>query len=173
MQLQKNSRYFFFMGLGILFMDFVSKYLVKAKIPEMRYSPPHYPYGGIGIFQNVLGIDFSINHIHNSGAAWGILSSYTTWLIIFRVCVVTCLLIYLFFFCNDSLLNLPLTFISFGALGNIIDYFLYGSVIDMFYFCFWERDFPLFNIADSFICMGVSLLILNSFFSVPSAPQKM
>ena len=49
-----------------------------------------------------------------------------------------------------------------GALCNILDYFFYGHVIDMLHFVFWGYDYPVFNVADSFICIGVFWLFFAS-----------
>jgi signal peptidase II len=46
-----------------------------------------------------------------------------------------------------------------GALGNVIDRFLYGAVVDFLDFYIGTSHWPAFNIADSAICVGVGLLL--------------
>ncbi len=48
-----------------------------------------------------------------------------------------------------------------GAVGNIIDRIYYGAVIDFLHFHFHNHSFPVFNIADSAITIGVSLILLQ------------
>ena len=54
-------------------------------------------------------------------------------------------------------MNLAISFICGGGLGNLIDRILQGYVVDLFDF----RVFPVFNIADIFICVGCGLLLLD------------
>lgn len=58
-------------------------------------------------------------------------------------------------------MNLSIAFICGGGLGNLIDRILQGYVVDLFDF----RVFPVFNIADIFICVGCGLLLLDVLFS--------
>ena len=57
---------------------------------------------------------------------------------------------------------MPLTCIAAGALGNILDFFLYGHVIDMFYLIFYKYSYPIFNVADSAIFLSVMYLLFTS-----------
>jgi signal peptidase II len=139
----------------LLILDIAIKHFVYTSIPMMSWSYPFYPYGGVPVFHDFLGINFSINHIANMGAAWGILSSYSTYLLYFRIIVVIILALYIILFLRDRNKVLPLSVIVVGAVGNILDYMFYGHVIDMFHFNFWGYSFPLFNLADAMICMGV------------------
>ncbi len=122
-----------------------------------------YPHGGIAIFHNVLGIDFSIVHQTNKGAAWGMFAYFQDYLLFFRLMTIGLILGYLFFFNKNPLRRFPLLLILTGAIGNVIDYFVYGHVIDMFYFTFWGYSYPVFNIADSAIFCGVALLLFQSY----------
>lgn len=123
-----------------------------------------YPYGGIGVFENLFGISFSLNRVENKGAAWGLFAEHSKLLIFVRCVLVLVLMFYALFWNKDAKKNLPLLLIITGATGNILDYFLYGHVIDLFHFNFWGYTFPLFNIADSLICIGVFLMFLPSLF---------
>ncbi len=52
-----------------------------------------------------------------------------------------------------------------GAIGNIIDRFVHGSVVDFLDFYLGNSHWPAFNVADSAICIGVTTLLIMSFFS--------
>lgn len=150
------------MGFAVLFLDQLSKFIVYSFIPLMDASAYWYPYGGIGIFKNLWGIEFSINHMTNKGAAWGLFGHYQLPLLIFRTGLIGALGVYLFRFNRHSSWQIPLVLILAGATGNVLDFFLYGHVVDMFHFVLWGYDFPVFNLADSAITIGISSLFLLS-----------
>lgn len=146
--------------LSILALDAVTKYLTVSYLPEMGSQWPIYPYGGIGIFENFLGVEFSITHATNRGAAWGAFADYQYPLLWLRCGLIAAMGGYLCFFNRNRLYELPFILIIAGAIGNVIDNFFYGQVIDMFHFVFWGYDYPVFNVADSAICIGIGSLFL-------------
>jgi signal peptidase II len=147
--------------LFIFLLDLASKFWTQSHIPLMYASAPVYPYGGIGIFKDFFGVEFSLVHATNTGAAWSLFSDHASGLLILRLILITGLIFFLFKE-KSPYLKLPIGLIIAGALGNILDIFFYGHVIDMFYFVFWGYSYPVFNVADSAICLGVFLYILNS-----------
>lgn len=155
-------------GLLVLILDQVTKGLVYTYLPVIDSSYYWYPYGGIGVFKNFAGIEFSINHMTNTGAAWGVLGNYQIALIVLRIGLIMGLLIYFFYFKHPFSWQLPLILIIAGALGNVIDFFVYGHVVDMFHFVLWGYDFPVFNVADSAISIGIVSLFILSFMKNPS-----
>ncbi len=159
----KNSSLAFFIGLFVFFSDLISKYYTHINIPIRSYYTYRYPYSGIGVFKNFFGVEFSIVHATNKGAAWGILSEFQTYLLLFRIFLVVGMIIFLMFYNKQKSWEIPFTLIIVGALGNVLDYFLYGHVVDMLHFVLWGYDFPVFNIADSAIFLGISYLFLTSF----------
>ncbi|MBU6446833.1 MAG: signal peptidase II, partial [Verrucomicrobia bacterium] len=54
----------------------------------------------------------------------------------------------------------PIWLVVTGAIGNVLDYCLYGHVIDFIHFTFWGYSFPIFNVADSCITIGILTLLL-------------
>lgn len=148
----------------LLLTDVIIKRLVFINVAKMSLLHPNYPYGGIGIFRDFLGISFSINYVQNPGAAWGAFSGYTSLLFYLRI-IITIFLIGYLFRSNPSFGRaLGFCLIITGALGNIIDYIVYGHVVDMFYFTFGKYSYPVFNLADSLITVGILWLIFSSFF---------
>lgn len=154
--------YIFLIGIAIFLADFFSKFFVHHNLPYAN-SYTHYPFGGIGVFKNFLGIQFSINHAINKGAAWGILSDWQEYLVYLRIALIVGLIIYVVFFNKKRTWDIPLVFIIAGATGNVTDYFLYGHVVDMLHFNLWGYDFPVFNLADSAIFIGIASLFLLTF----------
>ncbi len=150
----------------VLLLDFWTKALVHAHLPVMNSSA--YPYGGIGIFSNFLGIEFSISHATNRGAAWGIFSSYQTLLLGVRIALVGGLFAYFWRSDRHPAWKIPVALVIAGATGNIIDSFFYGHVIDMLHFVFWGYDYPVFNLADSAIFVGIASLVISSWFENPT-----
>jgi len=130
-------------------LDIASKALAIQWIPPL--SSNIYPFGGIGIFS--LGkVTCSLNYAVNSGAAWGAFQGNAGLLFVLRCAIILALF---FFGPKRFAKGLILT----GAIGNIIDYCLYQHVIDFIHFTFWGYSFPIFNVADSCITIGILLLL--------------
>jgi len=164
----KRVKYFYIallMGLSVLILDQVTKYLTYVYLPPVFRYDYSYPYGGIGVFKDFGGIEFSLNHMANFGAAWGILGDYQIPLLVLRIILIFALLVYFSKLSRLSLLQLPVALIISGAIGNVIDYFFYGHVIDMFHFILWGYDFPIFNVADMAITTGIGLMFFFSWFT--------
>lgn len=162
---------FLLLGMLLLFGDFYSKAWCYHLLPAAEI--PLYPsHKEIVVFQDFLGVDFFITLTMNKGAAWGILSSFQLPLLSLRILVALALLIYLLFFLRDKKKALPLFLILVGAVGNVIDFFLYGSVVDFLHFNLWGYHFPVFNVADSLISIGVFCLFFLLLFEKKAQPQN-
>ena len=97
--------------------------------------------------------------VHNYGASWGILAGKTTLLLAVTALVCAAILCVILLGKPAAALGrLSLAFILGGAVGNALDRFLQGYVIDMFETQF--MDFPVFNVADCFITVGAVLMCL-------------
>lgn len=151
-------------GLIVLLADILSKYWVHIGLPVMSFRFPAYPYGGLPVFENFWGIEFSITHLTNRGAAWGTFGGYQDILLGIRILLIAGMLAYLWRLRSHPALQFFLCLVIAGALGNVIDYFLYGHVIDMLHFKFGNYHFPVFNIADSAVCVGICGILLISFW---------
>ena len=152
------------LAIALLNIDFFTKSFVRNNLSEIRFASPEYPFGGIPVFHDWQGIDFSINFATNTGAAWSLLAGYQELLVYLRIAIVVGIAVYLLFVKNSPFRQVAYTFILVGAIGNILDHFLYGYVVDLFYFIFWGYSYPIFNVADSAIFCGVALLLVQSFF---------
>lgn len=103
----------------------------------------------IPILQNI----FHLTYIENPGAAFGILANHRL-LFLLLTAVITGIMFYLYLQLNNkkSPTAFSLALVISGALGNFIDRFFRGTVTDMFDFQIW----PIFNIADICICLGLA-----------------
>jgi signal peptidase II len=110
---------------------------------------------------------FSLTYIRNTGAAFGILAQSgeafrRTFLIGFSVVAIGFIIAMLRRLPSDEkLLTVALAFILGGALGNLIDRLIYGEVIDFLDFYWAGHHWPAFNVADSFITIGVVTILLR------------
>jgi signal peptidase II len=106
-------------------------------------------------------LDFT--HVRNPGALFGLFGSLNSFLIPASVLVILAILYYyLRVRPREWLLNLALALELGGATGNLIDRLAYGKVIDFIDFKVW----PVFNLADSAITLGLFFLGLYLFFHV-------
>lgn len=100
----------------------------------------------------------SFHYLQNTGAAFSIFSN-ATWLLTILSVVLVIAMFYVLYKTKDyksRLLRLALLFIIGGAIGNMIDRIFLGFVRDMIEFTFVK--FAVFNVADSFVCIGAVLL---------------
>lgn len=150
------------LGLVVVGFDQFCKWYVYTHVSSIESALYWYPYGGIPVFENWHGIEFSINYMTNKGAAWGAFGNYQLALVILRIALILGLMIYLSVAKLPRAIQIPLTLIIAGAVGNVTDYFVYGQVIDMFHFVIGGYDFPIFNLADSAITLGIGALFCSS-----------
>lgn len=105
---------------------------------------------------------FYLTYINNDGAAFSILVGKRILLILIAVLVIVMLIRYIKK--NNIQNKLELVSISLiigGSLGNLMDRVIRGYVIDFLDFKIFNYNFPIFNLADTFIVIGVILLLLK------------
>ncbi|MDF2510263.1 MAG: hypothetical protein K0S04_129 [Herbinix sp.] len=107
----------------------------------------------------------NLQHTTNDGAVWGIMSGKVPFLIIFTA-IVMALIIFLYYKIPQgkkyNALKLLVVFILAGAIGNFIDRIYLGHVVDFIYFEL--INFPLFNVADSYLTVSSVLLFILAIF---------
>ncbi|MCO4783050.1 MAG: signal peptidase II [Candidatus Cloacimonetes bacterium] len=111
---------------------------------------------------------FSLTLVYNTGAAFGIAKGFS-WLFI-SMAVITCgfILVYLALYKEEEpLVSWALVLILSGAIGNMIDRVTLGYVIDYLY-VYWNTFnwWPVFNLADVVIDIGVGLIILDMILDI-------
>lgn len=104
---------------------------------------------------------FYLRYINNTGASWGILSNSRILLIILSLLAIIILIRYMYSFKKTKLNLIGFGFLLGGILGNLSDRILYGYVRDFLDFIIFKYDFPVFNIADIFIVLGVIILVIS------------
>lgn len=120
----------------------------------------------------------SISHVRNRGAAFGILSDWDLphqplLLSLLSLAALTGIAIY--FLRLPAAARLPrlaLALVLGGAVGNLIDRVRLGYVVDFIHVYWRQYQWPDFNVADSAITIGVSLLVIDILRSPTSAPAS-
>lgn len=104
---------------------------------------------------------FSITSHRNKGAAWGILQGQMTFFYIITVIVVIGIIYFMHKYAQESkLLAISLSLILGGAIGNFIDRLFRKEVVDFLDFTIITYNFPIFNVADSCLTIGVILFLI-------------
>ncbi len=138
----------------VLLADQWTKSMVQDRIPL---------YHSVEVIRGV----FNLTHVRNTGGAFGIFGGERRGLGSSLFVVVSLIaigvLLYLFIKVKQSEKTLAVSFslVLSGAIGNLIDRFRYGEVIDFFDFHLRSYHWPAFNIADTAICVGIGLMALE------------
>jgi len=141
--------------LAVLVLDQASKSVISSQMALGQSSPV------------VPGL-LSITLVHNTGMAFGILSAQTipfkTVLVtLLSLAALTAVAIYaLKTPAHQTLTRWGLAFVLGGAVGNIVDRVRLGYVVDFVDVFYRGSHWPAFNIADTAICTGVGLLLLDT-----------
>jgi len=113
---------------------------------------------------------FNLVHVRNTGGVFGIFGGEKGGLgsLLFVVVSLVAIGSILFLFIrlkeDEKTLSLSLSLVLSGAIGNLIDRFRYGEVVDFLDFYLFSFHWPAFNIADSAICLGIGLMALQLLF---------
>ncbi|MBN1876140.1 MAG: signal peptidase II [Anaerolineae bacterium] len=105
-------------------------------------------------------------YVTNTGVAFGMFPQLGDLFAVLNILIVVGIFIFEHSLSSDDLwTRLSLGLITGGAIGNLIDRFVRGSVVDFLDFNFWPLyNWGIFNLADASIVMGVILLLIVSFF---------
>jgi len=115
-----------------------------------------------------------LTYLENTGAAFGLLAGFSGAQVLFTVIKLVVLALALIYFVklpNEPrflLLRIPILLVVSGGIGNLIDRIRLGHVVDMFVFRF--IDFPVFNVADIYVTVGVFMFAIMALFVVKDAP---
>jgi signal peptidase II len=145
-------------AVGVLVLDIITKMAIIANFRLYESRP-------------VIDNFFQIVHVRNTGAAFGLGADTDSLLIQFLLyggAVVVFFLVLAYALrspVSERLLQVGLHLIMGGAIGNLLDRYRYGSVVDFldFYVVYGGREYhwPAFNVADTAICIGIGLLFLD------------
>lgn len=107
---------------------------------------------------------FYLTYTNNKGAAFSILTGRRILLILVALIVIGVLIYYVRKNKIEGKVNkIALSLVIGGSIGNLIDRILRGAVIDFIDVKIFGYNFPIFNLADTFIVIGVFLLIIEMF----------
>ena len=129
-----------------IFLDQITKYLTIFYLKPLDTFP---------LIQDVL----HLTYVENTGAAFGMMKDSRWVFMILSTVAIVGILVFMFWKRpTDKLLCVSLSFIVGGGIGNMIDRTVLGYVVDMIDFRL--INFAVFNVADSFVCVGAGLMIL-------------
>lgn len=140
------------LSLVVLLLDQLSKLSITDSM-HLYQSIPLLPF-------------FNLTYVHNTGAAFSLLSEAGGWQrwLFAALAVGMSILIGIWLQRlkpQETAMGIALALVLGGALGNLIDRVLYGYVIDFLDVYYRTWHWPAFNIADSAICVGVGLMLLD------------
>ena len=135
-----------------IILDQISKWTILAKFEDFERV-------------NIIPHFFDLTLVYNTGAAFSFLANHSGWQKYFFIVLAFVISGWL---ANGvrkgefgKLGNFAAAMIIGGAFGNVIDRFIHGKVVDFLLFYWQNHYYPAFNVADSFICVGVALLIID------------
>lgn len=107
---------------------------------------------------------FSLTHVYNTGAAFGMLHDSNLFFIVLAT-VVFALLVVMKKHFQGGMMQAGWILLLAGIVGNVTDRLRLGHVVDFLDFQFASYHWPSFNVADSCICIAAALFLLSSFQS--------
>lgn len=134
-------------SLIFFLIDLVSKRLIVSLEEKLPFC--------------VLDNFFYLDKVSNDGAAFSMFSGYAFILVLIGIGVLFYIDRYIIKDIKSRLGKFSLAMLIGGIAGNLFDRVLYGEVIDFLSFDIFGYMFPIFNLADTFICVGVFLLIIE------------
>lgn len=144
--------FYYLLALVIILLDQATKWIIVAYMNQGD---------SIKVIENFLYIT---SH-RNRGAAWGILQGQMWFFYIITMIVVVILIVYIRKIeVNQKLLGIALSLMLGGAIGNFIDRIFRKEVVDFIDTYIFTYDFPIFNVADSALVIGVGLVLLVTIF---------
>ena len=138
----------FVVVLLVVLFDRATKMLaVKHLMPISTYP----------LIQDVL----HLTYVENTGAAFGMLKDHRWVFMVFSILMLVVLAVVVYKYKSDihTLMMTGISFVIGGGIGNMIDRTVFGYVVD--FIDFRIINFAVFNVADTFICIGVGLIILD------------
>lgn len=105
----------------------------------------------------------NITYVRNTGAAWSILDNNTWIVTVISLLIIIGIIYYVYRNrVSKKILKMGYGLILGGAVGNFIDRIVYGYVIDFIDIDIFGWNYPIFNLADMFIVVGVILVMIDA-----------
>lgn len=148
----KTNKHFYLIGMAelvlLIFLDQLTKYAAVTFLKGRR---------AISILPGI----FELYYLENHGAAWGILENARYFFLITAVILVGAIFYYYCRLPQDRrwyVCRFLMMMLASGAIGNAIDRFLHGYVVDFLYVSI--IDFPVFNVADCYVTLSILVFLL-------------
>ena len=106
---------------------------------------------------------FYLTYVQNTGAGFSMFAQAGMGFFAALTLIVLVAMVYIFFKTNDSRYQICLSLVFSGAIGNFIDRMSLGYVRDFFSFYIFGYPFPVFNVADICITVGIALILISMF----------
>ncbi len=100
-------------------------------------------------------------NVRNTGAAFGIFRNLNT--NFFIIISIVAIIFVTYLIVKNTYNRVGLSFLLGGSIGNIIDRFRYGEVVDFIDFSIGDFHWPAFNVADSSLTIGIGIILLTTF----------
>ncbi len=136
-------RFISLMAVVIIILDQLTKFIIKSALTLGDSIP-------------IINSIFHLTYVRNTGAGFGILTGQNLFLILISILALGIIIYFWKEIPNRWFNQFLIGLITGGLIGNLIDRIFLGHVVDMFDFRIW----PVFNIADSAITLGVIGLVL-------------
>ena len=151
---------YYVIAVVMIVIDQWTKYLV---IENMTIGE------SIPVIENI----FYLTSHRNPGAAWGILQGQMWFFYIITLIVVGIIIYYIEHYAKTNrLLGISLGLVLGGAIGNLIDRVRFQEVVDFVDVYIFSYDFPIFNVADSSLVVGVILIGIITLFEEVRKDKK-
>jgi signal peptidase II len=149
--------------IPVILLDQATKLFVQAHMAL---------YESIAIIPNYLDITYTLN----PGAAFSMLADAPPWvreafLLTMACAAIVVLAVLIVRSDRVSISSIAFALIMGGAIGNLIDRAIRGRVIDFMRAHYYDLNYPIFNVADSAISIGVALIVLTAFFGSDEEPR--
>ncbi len=146
--MKKRQFVFFLVSLLILALDQLTKYFIKTHIG---------PFDVVRVTSF-----FNIVYFLNTGSAFGMFQGLGN--SFFIIITLSAIALLIFLVIKDSHNRFPFALILGGAAGNLCDRIVSGHVTDFLDFYAGSHHWPAFNVADSALTIGISLLLIKTVF---------
>lgn len=146
-------RKWFFISAVVIALDLYTKHLIQQAFVFGEHL--------------TITVFFDLVRYHNTGAAFSFLADAGGWQKWFFTAITAIAVIVITYLIRkhhqEKLFCWGLALVLGGAVGNLYDRLTLGYVVDFLFFHIDDLYWPAFNVADSAICVGVGLLLLDSF----------
>jgi signal peptidase II len=162
--------------IDFLIIDQLSKWYILEHIMRPKWDFGAQPLGlfnwlsspeRIGIASADITSFFSLTMVWNHGISFGLFQSDTPYALIGLALLISGVFSVWLWRATGWTQAIALAMVIGGALGNVIDRFHFGAVADFFDFHIKGWHYPAFNMADSFITIGIAILLFDSVFLEP------